>query len=318
MAGFDASSILPGDFNILSDELSDSTLTIKLKSLSFTRPVGSLPTSPSRETTSPVSEETKQPHIETYAAVARFSYILGGEARERCLNLRHDVRFVTAHPCVPNPQNLHLLNSKAGPAMARLAGSPGGSDSMCMSTSPDIALLRNALTLHSVHPLHKAFTYLQVPLSLLLTASPNLSLSTLLASSSEKDTTPSVPGTSTTIPKVLIINCIDPSIRSVSAADTIASTTTINSHNHDDDNKQETREEGDQKVPAASANAPVGLNRHTLSPKHSFGNDTEMLARALCSDRGWDALISRRGRGCLACAVREAAALRWRVILRFG
>ena len=46
------------------------------------------------------------------------------------------------------------------------------------------------------------------------------------------------------------------------------------------------------------------------------GNDLEMLARAVCSERGWNALISRRGRGCLACAVREAGGLGWRVVLR--
>lgn len=48
------------------------------------------------------------------------------------------------------------------------------------------------------------------------------------------------------------------------------------------------------------------------------GSDLEMLARAVCSERGWDAVISRRGRGCLACAVREAGALGWRVVLRVG
>ena len=47
-----------------------------------------------------------------------------------------------------------------------------------------------------------------------------------------------------------------------------------------------------------------------------YGSDLEMLGRALCAERGWDALVSRRGRGCLACAVREAGALGWRGILR--
>jgi hypothetical protein len=43
-----------------------------------------------------------------------------------------------------------------------------------------------------------------------------------------------------------------------------------------------------------------------------------MLARALCAERGWNALISRKGRGCLSCAIREAGALGWRVVLRFA
>jgi len=46
------------------------------------------------------------------------------------------------------------------------------------------------------------------------------------------------------------------------------------------------------------------------------GSDLEMLARAVCAERGWNALVSRRGRGCLACAVREAGALGWRVVVR--
>ncbi|PFH59438.1 hypothetical protein XA68_12315 [Ophiocordyceps unilateralis] len=46
------------------------------------------------------------------------------------------------------------------------------------------------------------------------------------------------------------------------------------------------------------------------------GSDVEVLARALCAQRGWNAIISRRRRGCLACAIREAGALGWKVIVR--
>jgi hypothetical protein len=48
------------------------------------------------------------------------------------------------------------------------------------------------------------------------------------------------------------------------------------------------------------------------------GSDLEMLARAVCAERGWNALVSRKGRGCLACAVREAGALGWRVVVRIA
>lgn len=41
-----------------------------------------------------------------------------------------------------------------------------------------------------------------------------------------------------------------------------------------------------------------------------------MMGRALCAERGWNALVSRRGRGCVGCAVREAGALGWGVVLR--
>ncbi|RCI17476.1 hypothetical protein L249_2922 [Ophiocordyceps polyrhachis-furcata BCC 54312] len=48
----------------------------------------------------------------------------------------------------------------------------------------------------------------------------------------------------------------------------------------------------------------------------AVGSDLEVLARALCAQRGWNAIVSRRKRGCLACAIREAGALGWKVILR--
>jgi hypothetical protein len=67
------------------------------------------------------------------------------------------------------------------------------------------------------------------------------------------------------------------------------------------------------KRPMATPNSGVGGNKG-----HHFGSDLEMLARALCAERGWNALISRRGRGCIACAIREASALGWSVVLRIA
>lgn len=55
---------------------------------------------------------------------------------------------------------------------------------------------------------------------------------------------------------------------------------------------------------------------HFESRKRQFGSDMEILIRALCSQRGWNAIISRRKRGCLACAIREAGALGWKLIIR--
>lgn len=55
---------------------------------------------------------------------------------------------------------------------------------------------------------------------------------------------------------------------------------------------------------------------HFESRKRQFGSDMEILIRALCSERGWNAIISRRKRGCLACAIREAGALGWKIIVR--
>jgi len=52
------------------------------------------------------------------------------------------------------------------------------------------------------------------------------------------------------------------------------------------------------------------------SRRRRFGSDIEMLVRALCAEKGWNAIVSRRRRGCLGCAVREAGALGWNVVLR--
>lgn len=55
-----------------------------------------------------------------------------------------------------------------------------------------------------------------------------------------------------------------------------------------------------------------------ISRKRRFGSDLEMLARAWCAEKGYNALISRRGRNCIACSIREARALSWKIVLRFG
>jgi hypothetical protein len=52
--------------------------------------------------------------------------------------------------------------------------------------------------------------------------------------------------------------------------------------------------------------------------KRNWGSDLEMLARAWCAEKGYNALISRRGRNCIACSTREARALGWKIVLRFG
>ncbi|CAK7217333.1 hypothetical protein SBRCBS47491_003128 [Sporothrix bragantina] len=62
--------------------------------------------------------------------------------------------------------------------------------------------------------------------------------------------------------------------------------------------------------------APATSKMHHETRRRRFGSDMEILVRALCAERGWNAVISRRRRGCLACAIREAGALGWRVVIR--
>lgn len=139
------------------------------------------------------------------------------------------------------------------------------------------------LTKHIGHPLHKGFTYTKVPLSTILSLPSTLPFDSLLSppQSPLEANLSTMHTTNSTIPKVLVIDCTD-------------STMTA--------------------FPIRPSPSPQTPHPH----KHRFGSDMEILARALCAERGWNALISRKGRGCLACAVREAGALGWRVILRFA
>jgi hypothetical protein len=66
----------------------------------------------------------------------------------------------------------------------------------------------------------------------------------------------------------------------------------------------------------AQAIATAAKKMHHESRRRQFGSDMEILIRAFCAEKGWNALISRRRRGCLACAIREAGALGWRVVIR--
>jgi len=133
----------------------------------------------------------------------------------------------------------------------------------------------------SGHCLHKAFTFTRVSLSTFLSSPRMTPFDTLLS----PPQSPPADGSSThttnsKIPKVLVIDCTD-------------STTLA--------------------FPIRPSPSP-----HLGHSKPKFGSDMEMLARALCAEQGWNALISRRGRGCLACSIREAGALGWRVVLRFA
>lgn len=70
--------------------------------------------------------------------------------------------------------------------------------------------------------------------------------------------------------------------------------------------------------PEAARMAAHPLHSARVSRKRRFGSDLEMLARAWCAEMGYNALVSRRGRNCIACSIREARALSWKIVLRFG
>ncbi len=86
-----------------------------LESLDLFASVDSRPSTPSREREDPHTETTRPRGVQTYSAMMRFNVVeLGSEKREMSFALAYDVRFVTAHPCVPS-HTARLLNSPTSP-----------------------------------------------------------------------------------------------------------------------------------------------------------------------------------------------------------
>jgi hypothetical protein len=209
----------------------------------------------------------------------------GEEKKEVNLALSNDIHFVTAFPCVSS-NHTDLLNSATSPSFQVPQQAQTGSSRTFTGMPKSNSKFISSRLIESVdHPLHKAFTYTKIPLSTLLAMPSSLPFSSLLSPLQFPIGDPTQSTTHTTnspIPKVLVIDCTDTSETAFSTG------------------------------PTASPHSSTG------SKGREFGSDMEMLARALCAERGWNALISRRGRGCLSCSIREASALGWRVVLRFA
>ncbi|CAG8978110.1 hypothetical protein HYALB_00000783 [Hymenoscyphus albidus] len=256
----DPSLVLPGDFIIPSDESTQKPLSVIFESLdlfaSLDSAANSVYETPGTETT-----EFVAPRIKTYSAMMRFSLDIEGKGKKEAnLAVSHDVNFVTAHPCILS-QFTNIIRSSTSPSFQK-------SEQSAMQPS----------SIPAGHPLHKEFTFTRTPVLDLVFTSSATDFATLLSPPSSSDAIQSSPRqTSTSIPKVLIIDCTE--------------STSVNSQ-----------------------------SRPTVSPRDTaqrdLGSDLEMLGRALCAERGWNALVSRRGKGCVSCAVREAGALGWRVVLR--
>lgn len=278
--GADPASVLPSDLTRPLDEPTQRPLHIRLKSLSLSIVTDSTNTKP-RETPSITPVNSSQvTKIQTYSAV--LNYVLQGEGEEPeeiSMPLQYDVYFATAHPCVVSDRaELQMLLAKPLPQ------TPGQ-----IATIPKKGALFNSLGYSQVnndsgHFLHKNFSdYTIVSLFDLLMSSSNFpSDSCHSPSNVPLNADPSTPEiTSQPPPRVLVIDCTDVPMSG---------------------------------YPARDPPSPEMLQAN----RHEFGSDIEMLARSLCAYRGWNALISRRGMSCLACAIREAAALQWSVVLRLG
>ncbi|RKF56142.1 putative helicase-like protein [Erysiphe neolycopersici] len=255
IAGADPSSILKGDFVLPSEKPIYPPLTVKFLSLDMFASDGNIKHIYETDlfVESLNNDTIEKTEIPLFSSTMRFLVESATHYQtDLSIDLTHDVFFVTAHPCTPPKNTESLLNS---------------TNSSYQSLIPASPFTRQG---SAGHPLHKAFTYTKLPLSHILSIPLKTSFAALLTPpTSPNHSQSSLHTTSSNIPKILVIDCID-----------------------------QDSEDG------------IDIFRS----ENSY--DKELLARAICAERGWNALISRRNRCCLACSIREASALGVPVIIR--
>lgn len=167
------------------------------------------------------------------------------------------------------------------------------------------------------HPLHKYYTYTALHLSELL-AKQDFSLEALLSNYSSAHR-PSLTPASQSAAKVLVVDCITgflslPQEHEIPLSPVLSRTDSAASACFSPIRELSGSSYADRAL--AEAMESASRKMHSETRRRQFGSDMEILARAFCAKKGWNALISRRRRGCLSCAIREAGALGWKVIIR--
>lgn len=337
----DPSSVLPADFiipfeNVYRDK-TPPTLLIELDALKLGASVDSVHTTPAESNAAtPFSELSRPAQIQTYPAEVSFSVtdLDTYETKQHTFSLAKDVNFATAHPCVPS-SHVKILRSPSSPTIQQVDLSGRGVAGKAVSVVG--------------HPLHKSYTYTALHLSELM-AKQDFSLEALLDDYSNAAYRPSLTPTSAkSAAKFLVIDCITgfqslPQEHEIPLSPVVSRhgsysfptprrSSTISSNDLNGNNSQHSpispiTVSGECASPTTlegvkEGGATAGGNMESASKKmHSetrrrqFGSDMEILVRAFCAEKGWNALVSRRRRGCLACAIREAGALGWKVIIR--
>ncbi|KUI74542.1 hypothetical protein VM1G_10176 [Cytospora mali] len=330
-AGGDEDAILPADFVVPYEnnyKVPPPTIRVELKALDLSATLDSVRTTPTLEVATPFSDATSQPEIKRYTPSITFNVATWGDDKDKqyTFGMAKDVYFVTAHPCVPS-HHVRILKSPSSPTIQQidLSGYPRSNQ------SNHVKIL--------CHPLHKHYTYTSIHLSELL----NKSTWTFeqLLSDSASNTAPSIlpsPNTDRT-PRVLVIDAMtnfkpQPEAHeiplspvtsrtswswSAAASSRHSSLSSVSGGGPDMNGivasptlKEKARERDLENSRKGTAESKM----HSETRRRQFGGDMEILVRAICAERGWNALISRRRRGCLACAIREAGALGWRVVIR--
>jgi len=325
--------VLPADFiipfeNIYRDK-APPVLRIELESLNMLPQAESAHSTPTEQhSNTPLSEDSRPPEIRTYSASVTFSVtqVDTGDEKQYSYSLANDINFATAHPCVPS-QHVKILKSPSSPTIQHvdLSGNGAAGKTASVVGKWTDALDMSApfkLTFHSGHPLHKYFTYTALHLSELL-SKQDFSLEALLSNYSSSHR-PSLTPASNSAAKVLVVDCITgfqslPQEHEIPLSPVLSRTESHASGSFSFSNYNISRPVVD--VTEGKAQPEGGIESaskkmHSETRRRQFGSDMEILARAFCAEKGWNALISRRRRGCLACAIREAGALGWRVVIR--
>lgn len=299
----DEDSVFPADFIIPHEDKyskpppSVSTDLSAFKLLESHESVVPTPFSELTPMPTPATEGSVAPALASHPAALTFDVSMNGQAaEEHTFALTYDISFVTAHPCAPSSR-VRLLKSPTSPTIQQIDVS--GSD-MLGNTSRSVHRAGKFLSLQprrlianttEGHPLHKSYNYNIVHISELLQRRHYFLEDFLPA---PLPTTKPASRANTT--RVLVIDCMTNMLDAPPPSPLL-----------------------ERSTPAAS---PVLERSGSISSgsmqsrRRNIGSDMEVLVRALCAQNGWNAIISRRRRGCLACAVREAGALGWAVVVR--
>ncbi|CAN8100644.1 unnamed protein product [Discula destructiva] len=324
LGGSDRDSVFPADFIIPFENCYSTpppTISVELVSLNLAEPLlNSVQTTPTIEVATPFSYESVVPELKTFTPSITFNVTTweDDEDQEHTVHVVKDVNFVTAHPCVPS-HHVKIIKSPSSPTIQQidLTGHSGSGS----SRSTGHAKI-------TCHPLHKYYTYTVIHLSELI-AKSNWNLEQLLSdpsTSSSPSITPS--SASACPPRVLVIDAITNFMAQPEAHEIPLSPVTSRASASFSESSRQSSLSGD-----ADGGDPASPKRrgtyfdqknggaaesqmHDETRRRQFGSDMEILTRALCAEKGWNALISRRRRGCLACSIREAGALGWRVLIR--
>ncbi|KAI1823689.1 hypothetical protein F4861DRAFT_509431 [Xylaria intraflava] len=327
----DPLGVLPADF-IIPHEATypnrpPSNIRVEFKSLDFHTPINNVDKAPSVKRITPLSGLNKIPDAQAYTASVTFSmsHDAADDNVDYELSLANDVYFVTAHPCAASSR-VKYLKSPTSPTIHRIE-----------VDDHDFNGKASASAHITGHPLHRFYTYTAIHLTELLNQPASTTLEDILkvtTSPHKRSGSLSSRGAFASRPQcVLVIDCITGFAppRSVDMPALSRMSSLSSSFRLDPANTPPSQFSNpwlERRPSTARSNAGRFERIDPPSPaiteakmqleagRQQFGSDLETLVRAFCANKGWNAIISRRRRACLACAIREAGALGWRVVVR--